>query len=206
VASPERPDPMLLALWVWLSNIAFRRRSTSAVTPDRGVGICPYRCMRAAGSRMVLTHLGGVVFAGIDSQKDTLAMALVDKVGLPVAVVQEPNTRSGFVRIGELLAKHQVTRVGIEGSGHYGRCMAAYLALDWDQSGVGVLEVPTLMTSRERGARPGRARRNRLTRSRSPGSRQAQVCGARSRAGFCRLKPVHSETRSAGKSGRRSHR
>jgi len=155
---------------------------------------------------MVLTHLGGVVFAGIDSQKDTLAVALVDKVGLPVAVVQEPNTRSGFVRIGELLAKHQVTRVGIEGPGHYGRCIAAYLALDWDQSGVGVLEVPTLMTSRERGARPGRARRNRLTRSRSPGSRQAQVCGARSRAGFCRLKPVHSETRSAGKSGRRSHR
>jgi transposase len=107
---------------------------------------------------MVLAHLGGVVFAGIDSHKDTLAVALVDQVGLPVAVVQEPNTRAGLVRIGELLAKNQVTRVGIEGSGHYGRCIAAYLALDWDQSGVGVFAVPTLMTSRERGARPGKGK------------------------------------------------
>jgi len=98
------------------------------------------------------------VFAGIDSHKDTLAVALVDQVGLAVAVVQESNTRAGFVRIGELLAKHQVTRVGIEGSGHYGRCIAAYLALDWDQPGVGVFEVPTLMTSRERGARPGKGK------------------------------------------------
>jgi len=98
------------------------------------------------------------VFAGIDSQKDTLAVAVVDQVGLAVAVVQEPNTRAGFVRIGELLAKHEVIRVGIEGSGHYGRCIAAYLALDRDQSGVGVFEVPTLMTSRERGARPGKGK------------------------------------------------
>ena len=56
------------------------------------------------------------MFAGIDSQKDTLAVAVVDQVGLAVAVVQEPNTRAGFVRIGELLAKHEVIRVGIEGS------------------------------------------------------------------------------------------
>ena len=98
------------------------------------------------------------MFAGIDTHKDTLAVALVDQVGLAVAVVQESNTRAGFVRIGELLAKHQVDRVGIEGSGHYGRCVAAYLALDWDQTAVAVLEVPTLMTSRERGARPGKGK------------------------------------------------
>jgi hypothetical protein len=36
-----------------------------------------------------------------------------------------------------------VTRVGIEGSGNYGRCVADYLVLDWDQPGVAVLEVPT---------------------------------------------------------------
>lgn len=98
------------------------------------------------------------MFAGIDTNKDLLAVAVVDQVGLCVARADEPNTRSGFVRIGELLAKHHVTRVGIEGSGHYGRCVAAYLALDWDQSGVAVLEVPTLMTSRERGARPGKGK------------------------------------------------
>jgi transposase len=98
------------------------------------------------------------VFAGIDTHKDTLAVAVVDLVGLPVARVEEPNTRSGFVRIGELLATHQVSRVGIEGSGNYGRCVAAYLVLDWDRPGVAVLEVPTMMTSRERGARPGQGK------------------------------------------------
>ena len=98
------------------------------------------------------------MFAGIDSHKDSLAVAVVAEVGLPVACCDEPNTRSGLVRIGELLAKHHVTRVGIEGSGHFGRCVAAYLALDWDEPGVAVLEVPTLMTSRERGARPGKGK------------------------------------------------
>jgi transposase len=98
------------------------------------------------------------VFAGIDTHKDTLAVAVVDQVGLPIVRAEEPNSRSGFVRIGELLATHQVTRVGIEGSGNFGRCVAAYLVLDWDQPGVAVLEVPTVMTSRERGARPGQGK------------------------------------------------
>lgn len=98
------------------------------------------------------------MFAGIDTHKDTLAVAVVDQVGMPIARAEEPNTRSGFVRIGELLAIHQVTRVGIEGSGSLGRCVAAYLVLDWDQAGVAVLEVPTVMSSRERGARPGQGK------------------------------------------------
>jgi len=98
------------------------------------------------------------VFAGIDTHKDTLAVAVVDPVGLPVAVAEEPNTRAGFVRIAALLAKHQVIKVGVEGSGHYGRCIAAYLTLDWQQPGVGVFEVPTRMTSRERGAQPGKGK------------------------------------------------
>lgn len=95
------------------------------------------------------------MFAGIDTHKDTLAVAVVDPVGLPLEAVEEPNTRAGFIRIAALLAKHQVGRVGVEGSGHYGRCVAAYLALDADLPGLQVVEVPTLMTSRERGARPG---------------------------------------------------
>ena len=98
------------------------------------------------------------MFAGIDTHKDTLAVAVVDQLGRPVARAEEPNTRPGIVRIGQLLATHQVSRVGIEGSGNYGRCVAAYLVLDWDQPAVAVLEVPTLMTSRERGARPGQGK------------------------------------------------
>ena len=63
------------------------------------------------------------MFAGIDTHKDTLAVAVVDQVGLPVARAEEPNTRAGFVRIGQLLAAYQLLRGGIEGSGHYGRCI-----------------------------------------------------------------------------------
>ena len=98
------------------------------------------------------------MFAGIDSHKDTLAVAVLDHVGLPVAAADEPNTRAGFVRIAALLAKHRVVRVGVEGSGHYGRCIAAYLVLEADQPEMGVFEVPTLMTSRERGAKPGKGK------------------------------------------------
>lgn len=98
------------------------------------------------------------MFAGIDSHKDTLAVAVLDRVGLPVTVVEEPNTRAGFVRIAALLAKHEVARVGVEGSGHYGRCIAAYLVLDAEQPSLEVFEVPTLMTSRERGAKPGKGK------------------------------------------------
>ena len=98
------------------------------------------------------------MFAGIDTHKDTLAVAVVDQLGRPVARAEEPNTRPGIVRIGQLLATHQVSRVGIEGSGNYGRCVAAYLVLDWDHPAVAVLEVPMLMTSRERGARPGQGK------------------------------------------------
>ena len=36
------------------------------------------------------------MFAGIDSHKDSLAVAVVDEVGLPVARCDESNTRAGF--------------------------------------------------------------------------------------------------------------
>jgi hypothetical protein len=154
MAQPFAADLLGLAL----SMAAFRRRSMLAVTPDRGVGTSPQMHARSQHTVLMSSIKGGVVFAGIDTHKDSLAVAVIDQVGLCVARADEPNTRSGFVRIGELLATHHVTRVGIEGSGHYGRCVAAYLALDWDQPEVGVFEVPTLMTSRERGARPGKGK------------------------------------------------
>ena len=99
------------------------------------------------------------MFAGIDTHKDTLAVGVVDVIGRSLAAVELPNTRAGFVSIAALLAHHRVERVGIEGSGNYGRCIAAYLVLDWtpDQP-VEVCEVPTLMTSRERRSHPSKGK------------------------------------------------
>lgn len=94
------------------------------------------------------------MFAGIDTHKDTLAVAVVDASGSQLAAVEVDNARRRFVRIAGLLARHPVVRVGIEGSGSFGRAVAVHL------SGVGldVREVPTPMTSRERGARPGQGK------------------------------------------------
>ncbi len=72
----------------------------------------------------------------------------------------------------------QVVRVGIEGSGSYGRAIAIHLVASVSHRAVSVVEVPTLMTSRERGAptgqgqdRPGRRCRDRTdhrTRAQPP--------------------------------------
>lgn len=97
------------------------------------------------------------MFAGIDTHKDTLAVAVIDQLGVPIHAGDYPNTRVGFVEIAGLLDRHRVSRVGIEGSGHYGRCVAAYLALDVDATWA-VVEVPTLRTSRERASQPGRGK------------------------------------------------
>lgn len=74
--------------------------------------------------------------------------------GAQLGAVEVDNARPGFVRIAALLARHGVVRVGIEGSGNFGRAVAVHLAgLAMD-----VREVPTSMTSRERGARPGQGK------------------------------------------------
>ena len=58
-----------------------------------------------------------------------------------------------------MFTSHQVQRVGIEGSGSFGRAVAVHLALRWqsDQP-VAVVEVPTLMTSRERHGQLGKGK------------------------------------------------
>ena len=61
------------------------------------------------------------MLAGIDTHKDTLAVAVIDLAGRPVIVTELANTETGFDALGQLLAKHPVRRVGIEGSGNYGR-------------------------------------------------------------------------------------
>lgn len=94
------------------------------------------------------------MFAGIDTHKDTLAIAVINAAGGPVIVVEVPNTLPGFEKIGQLLATYPVERIGVEGSGNYGRAVAAHLVC----GGLDVREVPTLMTSRERGAQPGKGK------------------------------------------------
>lgn len=96
------------------------------------------------------------MFAGVDTHKDTLAVAVIDHAGRPKVVEEVPNTVGGFGRLEDLLRTHQVSRIGIEGSGSYGRAIAVHLAVSTLE--IDVVEVPTLMTSRERAARPGKGK------------------------------------------------
>jgi transposase len=101
------------------------------------------------------------LIAGIDTHKDTLAVAVIDQAGRQLAHRELPNTRPGFADLTALLDQHRVNRVGIEGSGAYGRAVAVHLALDHSPDGgddLRIVEVPTLMTSRERSAKPGQGK------------------------------------------------
>ena len=105
------------------------------------------------------------MIAGIDTHKDTLAVAVVDDTGRLVAGGEVPNTERGFAQLVDMFTSHHVQRVGIEGSGSFGRAVAVHLALCWqsDQP-VAVVEVPTLMTSRERHGQLGKGKPTRSTR------------------------------------------
>ena len=108
------------------------------------------------------------MYAGIDTHKDTLAVAVVDEQGRQLAGRDVANTDDGFARLSRLL-----DTTGWSGSGSRGRATSAaqsrctwpccHRARTWS-----VVEVPTLMTSRERRApgrqgqdRPGRRARHR---------------------------------------------
>lgn len=96
------------------------------------------------------------MIAGVDTHKDTLAVAIIDHDGRPRALDEVPNTTGGFARLEGLLKDHHVERVGIEGSGSYGRALAVHLAVAL--ANLTVVEVPTLMTSRERRGQPGKGK------------------------------------------------
>jgi transposase len=101
-------------------------------------------------------HEEGVgVLAGIDTHKDTLAVAVSDDAGRPVVVTELANTETDFDALEALLAEHAVSRIGIEGSGNYGRGAAVRLVL---AGGSEVVEVPPSLTSRERSGRPGQGK------------------------------------------------
>src|SRR5215204_1660859 len=137
----------------------------SAKTPDRGLGqsaTAKYGRPRVLARRRPSGHTEQevtLVIAGIDTHKDTLAVAVVDDSGRLVAGGDVPNTERGFAQLVDMFTAHHVQRVGIEGSGSFGRAVAVHLALCW-QSGqpVAVVEVPTLMTSRERHGQLGKGK------------------------------------------------
>ncbi len=95
------------------------------------------------------------MLAGIDTHKDTLAVAVIDQAGRPVVVTEIANTEAGFTDLEQLLVEHAVTRVGIEGSGNYGRGAAVHLVLTGPAE---VVEVPPSLTSRERSGRSGQGK------------------------------------------------
>lgn len=95
------------------------------------------------------------MFAGVDTHKDTLAVAVIDAAGRALASLEVPNTESGFEQLAALLRRHRVRRIGIEGSGCYGRAVAVHLAV---LGVVEVVEVPPTLTARERGTRPGKGK------------------------------------------------
>jgi hypothetical protein len=99
------------------------------------------------------------VIAGIDTHKDTLAVSVVDEAGRLVAGGDVPNTERGFVQLVGLFNTHHVQRVRIEGSGSFGRAVAVHLVVCWQPDReVAVVEVPTLMTSRERHGQLGKGK------------------------------------------------
>lgn len=120
------------------------------------------------------------MYAGIDTHKDTLAVAVIGPNGRLTASCELPNTNSGFAELTDLLIAHRVKRVGIEGSGAYGRAVAVHLALEHSGGDLTVVEVPTLMTSRERRAKPGQGKTDPSTPSRSPASPPAKPPSHRS--------------------------
>src|SRR4028119_2515775 len=93
------------------------------------------------------------VLAGIDTHKDTLAVAVIDLAGRPVLVTELANTEAGFAALEELVKDYSVSRVGIEGSGNYGRGAAIRLVLT---GGPEVVEGAPGLDSRERTARARR--------------------------------------------------
>ena len=94
------------------------------------------------------------MFVGIDTHKDTLAVAVCDPAGTLVEWTEVVNEPAGFAELERRLEAMAVVRVGIEGSGHFGRAVAAHLVgVDYD-----VREVPTSMTSRERSSRPAQGK------------------------------------------------
>ena len=96
--------------------------------------------------------------AGIDSHKDTLAACVIDQAGRPVEHRTFDNTPQGHRKAIAWLQRRNIARVGIEGSGSYGRPLALRLAAE----GVNTVEVPPQMTAQARRQQRTRQKTDRL--------------------------------------------
>jgi transposase len=118
-----------------------------------------------------------MVTFGIDTHKATLAASAIDPTGRELGARTFPNDRAGHTRLQRWAEGHGTERrFGIEGSGSYGAALGRLLVT----AGEEVVEVPAVLTDRERRHFAGRARATRATPSRSPGSRSGNRPSARS--------------------------
>ena len=96
--------------------------------------------------------------AGIDSHKDTLAGCVIDPTGRSIERRTFSNTPAGYRRAAAWLQAHDVGRVGIEGSGSYGRPLALFLiSVDCE-----VVEVPPQMTAQTRKQQRNRSKSDQI--------------------------------------------
>ncbi len=84
--------------------------------------------------------------AGMDTHKDTLAVAVIDGQGRELDRIELENSAAGHHRLVGWLRRFQLERVGIEGSGSYGRAVA----LAVHGAGFEVVEVPPQLTAQAR--------------------------------------------------------
>lgn len=88
-----------------------------------------------------------MLFGGMDTHKDTLAVALIDPSGRRQEAVTVANTVAGHGQLVKWLTERgSVQRLGIEGAGGYGRAVALTLL----NANIPVVEVPPALTMRER--------------------------------------------------------
>lgn len=150
----------------------------------------PRRVRVVARRRRGVDAHDGTMFVGVDTHEDTLAVAVCDPAGALVEWAELVNEPAGCTQLERLLETRSVVRVGIEGSGHVGRAVAADLVgVDYD-----VRQVPTSMTSPERSAGPGQGKTDAVDAWRSHGSPPATPNRAHHMHRCARLRPCHRST------------
>lgn len=87
-----------------------------------------------------------MLVVGIDSHKDSLVGCVVDEGGRALSYGRFENTGEGHGEVLDWVRQVRAGRVGIEGSGGYGRPLALVLLA----AGVDVVDVPPQMTARAR--------------------------------------------------------
>jgi len=118
-----------------------------------------------------------MMVVGVDSHKDILVCAVVDDAGRAAGSESFPNTAAGHkAMLAWTRELGSGVRVGIEGSGSYGRGLAQLLISD----GTAVADVPPQMTARARRRQRTRTKPTTPTRWASPGSQPANKTSPRS--------------------------